>query len=219
MRKLSLSELGRMNTEEHKKARKLPVVIVLDNLRSQHNIGSIFRTTDAFRLEAIFLCGICATPPNREIHKTALGATDSVNWKYFENTCDALQELKKANYKIYVVEQTEGSIPLTAIEINDDAGVAVIFGNEVDGVSQEIVDVADICIEIPQYGTKHSLNVAVSAGIIIWEIFNKYISTNPNYLADNEWVNDAERYRLNKSPTFWDSDIQYSKYHEKAPPE
>ncbi len=193
MRKLNLSELGRMSTDEHKKARKLPVVIVLDNLRSQHNIGSIFRTSDAFRLEAIFLCGICATPPNREIHKTALGATDSVNWKYFENTYDALQRLKKASYKIYVVEQTEGSIPLKAVEVNDHAGAAVVFGNEVDGVSQEIVDFADICIEIPQYGTKHSLNVAVSAGITIWEIFNKYILTNPNYLTDNERYNDAIR--------------------------
>ncbi len=185
MRKLSLAELGRMNTEEHKKARKIPVVVVLDNVRSQHNIGSIFRTADAFRLKAVYLCGISATPPNREMNKTALGATESVDWKYFENTKDALLELKKKNFNVCAIEQTDGSIPLSNFDFNSFDGLGIVFGNEVDGVSQEIVDFADTCIEIPQYGTKHSLNVAVSAGIIIWDVFNKFITYNPGYLSDN----------------------------------
>jgi 23S rRNA (guanosine2251-2'-O)-methyltransferase len=183
MRKLSLSELGRMSTEEHRKSKKLPVILVLDNLRSQHNIGSIFRTADAFRLEAIYLCGISATPPNREIHKTALGATESVPWKYFESTLQAVDELRKSGYQIVVVEQTEGSVSLNEFCIPEPSGHGIIFGNEVGGVDQAVVDASDYCVEIPQFGTKHSLNVAVSAGILIWEVFNKYLVKNPSAIT------------------------------------
>lgn len=183
MRKLSLAELGRMNTEEHKKSRKLPVVLILDNLRSQHNIGAIFRTADAFRLEAIYLCGITATPPNREIHKTALGATESVTWKYFEHTIQAVRELKHSGYKIYCVEQTDGSTLLNDFSLPVSEAIAIIFGNEVAGVDQQVIDHCDGCIEIPQFGTKHSLNVSVSAGIVIWEVFNKYLRQNPGILS------------------------------------
>ncbi|MBE0662149.1 MAG: RNA methyltransferase [Bacteroidales bacterium] len=183
MRKLSLAELGRMNNEEHRKAQKLPVIVVLDNLRSQHNIGSIFRTADAFRFEAIYLCGISATPPQREMNKTALGATESVAWKYFETTLYAIEELKAKGYKICSVEQTEGSTPLSGFEIPAANGLAVVFGNEVTGVDQSIVDASDFCVEIPQYGTKHSLNVAVSAGIISWEIVNQFIARHPGIIS------------------------------------
>jgi tRNA G18 (ribose-2'-O)-methylase SpoU len=182
MRKLSLSELGRMSTEDHRKAPKLPVVVILDNLRSQHNIGSIFRTADAFRLEAIYLCGISASPPNREMQKTALGATESVEWKYFENTIQAVEDLKAKNYKLCSVEQTEGSISLKDFEMPQAGGLGIIFGNEVGGVEQAVVDASDFCVEIPQFGTKHSLNVAVSAGIVIWEVFNKYLTKAPGFI-------------------------------------
>jgi 23S rRNA (guanosine2251-2'-O)-methyltransferase len=181
MRKLSLAELGRMSTEEHKKSKKLPIILILDNLRSQHNIGSIFRTADAFRLEAIYLCGISASPPNREIHKTALGATDSVTWKYFETTMQAVEALKNSGYRLCTVEQTEGSISLQEFTIPESAGLGVVLGNEVGGVEQAVVDASDYCVEIPQFGTKHSLNVAVTAGIMIWEVFNKYLAQKPGY--------------------------------------
>jgi tRNA G18 (ribose-2'-O)-methylase SpoU len=180
-RKLSLAELGRMSTEEHKKSQKLPVIIILDNLRSQHNIGSIFRTADAFRLEAIYLCGISATPPNREIHKTALGATESVSWKYFETTMQAVETLKNSGYRLCTVEQTEGSISLNDFMIPESSGLAVVFGNEVGGVEQAVVDASDYCVEIPQFGTKHSLNVAVTAGIMIWDVFNKFLARKPGF--------------------------------------
>lgn len=183
MRKLGLAELGRMNNEEHKKAQKLPVIVVLDNLRSQHNIGSVFRTADAFRFEAIYLCGISATPPQREMNKTALGATESVTWKYFETTNQAIEELKAKGYKICTVEQTEGSTTLSAFEIPSENGLAVVFGNEVTGVDQSVVDASDFCVEIPQFGTKHSLNVAVSAGIISWVIVNQFIAMQPEILS------------------------------------
>jgi 23S rRNA (guanosine2251-2'-O)-methyltransferase len=183
MRKLSLAELGRMNNEEHKKAFKLPVIVVLDNLRSQHNIGSVFRTADAFRFEAIYLCGISATPPQREINKTALGATESVNWKYFETTQDAIEELIASGYKICAIEQTEDSTPLSEFKIPAENGLAIVFGNEVSGVDQSIVDTSDFCVEIPQFGTKHSLNVAVSAGIISWVIVNQFIARHPGFLS------------------------------------
>lgn len=183
MRKLSLAELGRMNTEDHKKSRKLPVIIVLDNLRSQHNIGAIFRTADAFRLEAVYLCGITATPPNREIHKTALGATDSVDWKYFENTMQCIPEIRQKDYQICCVEQTNGSISLNNFELPASEGIAIVFGNEVTGVDQEVIDQCHMSIEIPQFGTKHSLNVSVSAGIVLWDILNKFIIRNPGIIA------------------------------------
>lgn len=181
MRKLNLAELGRMSTEEHRQSKKLPVVVVLDNLRSQHNIGSIFRTADAFRLEAIYLCGISATPPNREMHKTALGATESVDWKYFESTTEVVDKLKSTGYIIISIEQTEGSFTLKDFDLQGFKKMAIVFGNEVEGVNQKVVDRSDYCVEIPQYGTKHSLNVAVTAGITIWEFANQYLKHHPDF--------------------------------------
>ena len=169
MRKLSMDELNRKSTDEFKKAEKLPIIIVLDNVRSMNNVGSVFRTADAFLVEAIYLCGVTATPPHREIQKTALGATETVNWKYFETTVEAVNSLKNAGYKIYAVEQADKSIMLDKF-ISDSAKIALVFGNEITGVEQAVIDVCDACIEIPQYGTKHSLNISVSAGIVVWEI-------------------------------------------------
>ena len=170
MHKIPNSELNRLSVEDFKKAEKLPVVIVLDNVRSQHNIGSVFRTSDAFRMEKIYLCGITATPPNREIHKTALGATESVEWKYFDTTLLAIEQLKKEGYRIYAIEQVENSVSLKDFNLKLDEKIALVFGNEVDGVAEEVMPHVDGSIEIPQFGTKHSLNIAVSAGIVIWEI-------------------------------------------------
>lgn len=170
MRKLKNSELERLTTEEFKKAGKFPIVIVLDNIRSQNNIGSAFRTGDAFRIESIFLCGITATPPHREIHKTALGAENTVNWKYFDRTIDAINLLKEEGYKIIAVEQAAQSIKLQDFKPDLSEKIALIFGNEVDGVDDSIMEIADFCIEIPQFGTKHSLNITVSLGIVIWNI-------------------------------------------------
>lgn len=174
MRKLSIEELNRLNVEQYKQAEKLPVVIVLDNLRSLNNIGAIFRTCDAFRISALYLCGITATPPHREIHKTALGATESVNWRYFEQTMDAVNELKKNNHRVFAIEQAENSIPVNNLSFSPSDKTAFIFGHEVQGVDQKIIDQSDGCIEIPQFGTKHSLNVSVCAGIVIWEVFLHY---------------------------------------------
>jgi|ERR1035437_311407 tRNA G18 (ribose-2'-O)-methylase SpoU len=170
MRKLKNSELDRLTIEEFKDVKKLPIIIVLDNIRSQNNIGSAFRTSDAFRLESIYLCGITATPPHREIHKTALGAENTLNWQYFSTTMEAIALLKEQGYKIIAVEQAENSTLLHNFEANDSEKIALIFGNEVDGVDQSIMDIADICLEIPQFGTKHSLNITVSMGIVIWHI-------------------------------------------------
>jgi tRNA G18 (ribose-2'-O)-methylase SpoU len=174
MRKLRNSELNRPDTESYKQLEKLPCIVVLDNVRSQHNIGSVFRTADAFRIEAIYLCGITATPPHREIHKTALGATESVEWKYFDDTLVALKALKADGYKIYGIEQTTDSIPLKELVIAQNEKIALVFGHEVHGISQGVVDACHECIEIKQYGTKHSLNVSVCAGIVIWEVFGRY---------------------------------------------
>lgn len=173
MRKLLNDELDRLSVEEFKQVHKIPFILVLDNVRSLHNIGSVFRTADAFRLEGIYLCGITATPPHREIHKTALGATESVEWKYREKTVDALNELKAKNYLIYSVEQTEDALLLDQVQIKQDQKYALVFGHEIRGVEQEVVDMSDACIEIPQYGTKHSLNISVAAGIVIWELFSR----------------------------------------------
>jgi tRNA G18 (ribose-2'-O)-methylase SpoU len=173
MRKLNNEELNRLTVDDFKEVEKIPLIIVLDNIRSQHNIGSVFRTSDAFRIAAIHLCGITATPPNREIHKTALGATDTVNWAYFENTLLAIEKLKEKNYTIYAVEQAEQSISLNDFIVKEGDKIALIFGNEVDGVSEEVMQKVDGCIEIPQFGTKHSLNISVSAGIVIWEVAKK----------------------------------------------
>ncbi len=165
-----MDELNRMNADQFIKAPKIPVVIVLDNIRSQNNTGSIFRTADAFRLEGILLCGITATPPNREIQKTALGATESVSWKYFPSTLTAIDELKTDGYTIIAVEQTRNSTPLQDFIPQPDGKYALIFGNEVEGVDEEILENCRQILEIPQFGTKHSLNVAVAVGIVIWNI-------------------------------------------------
>lgn len=171
MRKLQNEELDRLSFEEYKQAEKIPVWVVLDNVRSQNNIGSIFRTADAFRLEGIFLCGITATPPHREIHKTALGATESVHWEYRGDTREALSELKASGCHIMAVEQTEGATPLDRLRLRRGESYALVFGHEVRGIEQQVVDMSDLCIEIPQFGTKHSLNISVAAGIVIWEVF------------------------------------------------
>ena len=173
MRKLKLDELGRVGIDDFKKQDKLPLVVILDNVRSMHNIGSIFRTSDGFAVEKIFLCGITAQPPHREIEKTALGATQSIEWIYKEQVTDAIEDLKASGYKIIAVEQAEDSIMLTdyAPQITDK--YALIFGNEVQGVSEEAMAQIDDCIEIPQFGTKHSFNIVVSAGIVLWDFFSK----------------------------------------------
>ncbi|MFV0546334.1 MAG: RNA methyltransferase [Bacteroides sp.] len=173
MRKLKITELNRISTEDFKNVEKTPLIIVLDDIRSLHNIGSVFRTADAFKVESIYLCGITATPPNAEIHKTALGAEYSVNWKWFSDTMAAVESLKTEGYTVYSVEQAEGSVMLNQLELDRQNKYAIIMGNEVKGVKQEVIDHSDGCIEIPQYGTKHSLNVSVTAGIVIWDLFNK----------------------------------------------
>jgi tRNA G18 (ribose-2'-O)-methylase SpoU len=171
MRKLKTTEMNRLTIDEFKTAPKIPVVIVLDNIRSHNNIGSIFRTADAFRLEAICLCGITATPPHREINKTALGSTDSVSWKYFPETPVALESLHNEGYSLLGVEQTNTSIPLYLFQPQKENKYALIFGNEVNGLDEALIPLLDGCIEIPQYGTKHSLNISVAAGIVIWDFF------------------------------------------------
>lgn len=173
MRKLRNEELDRLTIETYKSSQKLPIVIVLDNIRSLNNIGSVFRTSDAFRIERIYLCGITAKPPHKDIHKTALGATESVDWVYFEHTLDAIGELRSDGYMIYGVEQTVDSILLQNMEIDKKKKFALIFGHEMRGVDQAVVDAADLSIEIPQFGTKHSLNISVSAGVVLWEFYRK----------------------------------------------
>ena len=173
MRKLKNNELNRISLEEFKNSQKTPIVVVLDNIRSLNNIGSVFRTSDAFLIEKIILCGITAKPPHKDIHKTALGATDSVIWEYTKVTSEAIHTLKKDGYIIISVEQTEKAIMLQDFKIEKNKKYAVIFGNEVKGVQQEVVNKSDYAIEIPQIGTKHSLNISVSAGIVLWELFRK----------------------------------------------
>ena len=168
MKKLRTIEMNRLSVDEFKQAEKLPLIVVLDDVRSMHNVGSVFRTGDAFRIEAVYLCGITSTPPMAEIHKTALGAEDSVSWKYFPTAMEALQQLKNNGYEIYSVEQAHGSTMLQTFSPAPDKKYAVVLGNEVKGVHQEVVDASYGCLEIPQFGTKHSLNVSVAAGIIIW---------------------------------------------------
>jgi 23S rRNA (guanosine2251-2'-O)-methyltransferase len=173
MKKLVLDELNRINVDEFKSAEKTPIIIVLDDIRSLHNIGSVFRTSDAFLIEKIYLCGITATPPNKEIHKTALGATESVDWVYVENVMDAVNELKQASVEVYSVEQVEHSVMLHDFKVQSNTKYALVFGNEVKGVQQNVVDASVGVIEIPQLGTKHSLNISVSAGIVVWDLFQK----------------------------------------------
>ena len=179
MRKLLNEELNRKSVEQFKTSEKSPFLIILDNVRSHSNVGSVFRTADAFLTKAIYLCGITAQPPHREIRKTALGATESVAWKYFERTEEAVRELKEEGYIIIGIEQAEGSVYLQDMQINKKEKYALIFGHEVNGVSQHVVDLCDLCIEIPQFGTKHSFNIAISAGIVLWELSRKYNSMEP----------------------------------------
>ncbi|WET04498.1 RNA methyltransferase [Flavobacterium sp. YJ01] len=180
MRKLENSELDRKSIEDFKKSEKIPLILVLDDIRSLHNIGSVFRTADAFLIEKIILCGITATPPNKEIHKTALGATETVTWEHHENVLEVIENLKKENVLTMAIEQVESSVFLQDFEIKKDQKYALVFGNEVFGVSQEAVAICDGCIEIPQLGTKHSLNISVSAGIVVWDLFQKINWPNNN---------------------------------------
>ena len=174
MRKLKITELNRLTAEEYKTCDKTPLIVVLDNVRSLNNVGSVFRTADAFCMEAVYLCGITGTPPNPEIHKTALGAEETVEWRYFKETIDAVDELKQMGYVVCSVEQAEGSVSLERLSVDRDKKYAVIVGHEVKGVKQEVVDKSDMCIEIPQYGTKHSLNVSVATGIVLWDFFRTF---------------------------------------------
>jgi tRNA G18 (ribose-2'-O)-methylase SpoU len=174
MRKLKITELNRISEEEFRQADKMHLVVVLDNVRSLHNVGSVFRTSDAFLVEKIYLCGITSVPPNAEIHKTALGAEFSMNWEYVASTQNVVADLKKRGYTVYAVEQVEGSIMLPELKLDATQKYAVILGNEVRGVQQEVIDLCDASIEIPQYGTKHSLNVSVTAGIVVWDFFKKF---------------------------------------------
>jgi 23S rRNA (guanosine2251-2'-O)-methyltransferase len=173
MRKLLNSELERKTVEQFRKTEKAPFIIVLDNVRSHSNVGSIFRTADAFLTEAVYLCGITSVPPHREIQKTALGATESVDWRFFPRTSDAISELKEKGYTIIAVEQAEGSVELQDLTIDKKHKYALVFGHEVNGVDQEIVNKCDYCVEIPQFGTKHSFNIAISVGIVLWEVNKK----------------------------------------------
>jgi tRNA G18 (ribose-2'-O)-methylase SpoU len=173
MRKLENSELDRKSVTDFKLANKTPIVIILDDIRSLHNIGSVFRTSDAFLIEKIYLCGITATPPNKEIHKTALGATDTVAWEYAKDVLEVITKLKAENTTVYAIEQVENAVFLDNFQPINETKYALVFGNEVYGVSQEAIKMCDGCIEIPQLGTKHSLNISVSAGIVVWDLFQK----------------------------------------------
>ncbi|CAM3974798.1 RNA methyltransferase [Flavobacterium weaverense] len=173
MRKLENSELDRKSIEDFKQSEKTPIILVLDDIRSLHNIGSVFRTADAFLIEKIYLCGITATPPNKEIHKTALGATETVTWEHCESVIEVIERLKKDNVTTLAIEQVESAVFLDDFKVKKEMKYALVFGNEVYGVSQDAVAICDGCIEIPQLGTKHSLNISVSAGIVIWDLFVK----------------------------------------------
>lgn len=176
MRKLKLEELNRPSVEEFKDLEKLPIIVVLDNVRSLHNVGSAFRTSDGFAVEQIYLCGITAQPPHREIEKTALGATQSIKWQYFENVIDAVKDLQANNYQIVAIEQAENSVSLLDFNPDKEKKYAFFFGNEVNGVSDEVMQHIDTCLEIPQFGTKHSFNIVISTGIVLWDFFSKFTS-------------------------------------------
>ena len=173
MRKLKNNELGRISVDEFKDVAKTPLIVVLDNIRSLNNVGSVFRTSDAFLIEKIYLCGITATPPNKEIHKTALGATESVEWEYVKDTLELVEKLKVEGVKVLAIEQAENSSMLHNFTPEKNQTYAVVLGNEVKGVQQEVVNASDMCIEIPQLGTKHSLNISVSCGVVLWDLFTK----------------------------------------------
>lgn len=176
MRKLRTIEMQRLSVDEFHEAPKLPLIVVLDDVRSLHNVGSVFRSGDAFRVEAVYLCGITATPPHPEIHKTALGGEDSVAWRYFPTATEAIDSLHNDGFFVYSIEQVEGSTKLQNLQLDTDKHYAIVLGNEVKGVHQEVVDMSDGCLEIPQFGTKHSLNVSVTAGMVIWEVAKKFLS-------------------------------------------
>ncbi|MDA8956971.1 RNA methyltransferase [bacterium] len=173
MRKLKNNELGRITVDAFKAIEKTPLIVVLDNIRSLNNIGSVFRTSDAFLIEKIYLCGICATPPNKDIHKTALGATESVAWEYVADTLTLVEKLKTENIKVLAIEQVENSTKLNTFFPEKNQKYAIVMGNEVKGVQEAVVDAADLCIEIPQLGTKHSLNISVTTGVVLWDLFQK----------------------------------------------
>ncbi|MEP3838797.1 MAG: RNA methyltransferase [Algibacter sp.] len=173
MRKLKNSELDRLSVDAFKDAKKTPLIIVLDNIRSLNNIGSVFRTSDAFLIEKIYLCGITAKPPHKDIHKTALGSTDTVDWEYAENTLDIVEKLQADNIKVCAIEQAENAIMLNNFKTEANTKYALVFGNEVKGVAQNVVNTSDFVIEIPQFGTKHSLNISVSCGVVTWDLFSK----------------------------------------------
>ena len=173
MRKLKNNELGRITVDAFKAIEKTPLIVVLDNIRSLNNIGSVFRTSDAFLIEKIYLCGICATPPNKDIHKTALGATESVAWEYVADTLTLVEKLKTENIKVLAIEQVENSTKLNTFFPEKNQKYAIVMGNEVKGVQEAVVNAADLCIEIPQLGTKHSLNISVTTGIVLWDLFQK----------------------------------------------
>ena len=173
MKKLNILEMNRLSEDDFRQASKLPLTVVLDNVRSQHNVGSVFRTADAFRVERLILCGICCCPPNAEIHKTALGAEFSVAWEYETDTCQAVRRLKAEGYVVYAVEQAHDSLKLDSLSLDLARKYALVLGHEVKGVSQEVVDLCDQCVEIPQFGTKHSLNVSVASGIVQWAFFEQ----------------------------------------------
>ena len=174
MRKLENNELERKSISDFKSADKMPIILILDDIRSLHNIGSVFRTADAFLIEKIYLCGITATPPNKEIHKTALGATETVAWEHAEDVSEVIQKLKTNNVNVLAIEQVENAVFLNDFKVAKDQKYALVFGNEVYGVSQQAVALCDGCIEIPQLGTKHSLNISVSAGIVVWDLFRQF---------------------------------------------
>ncbi|MBL7886095.1 MAG: RNA methyltransferase [Flavobacterium sp.] len=173
MRKLLNSELDRKSVNDFKEATKTPLIIILDDIRSLHNIGSVFRTSDAFLIEKIYLCGITATPPNKEIHKTALGATDTVAWEYAKDVLEVIEQLKSENVSVFAIEQVENAVFLNEFKVEKNTKYALVFGNEVYGVSQKAIEICNGTIEIPQLGTKHSLNISVSAGIVVWDLFQK----------------------------------------------
>jgi len=181
MRKLKNSELDRLSVEAFKAKTKTPIIIVLDNIRSLNNVGSVFRTSDAFLIEKIYLCGITATPPHKDIHKTALGSTDTVAWEYVENTMDVVNKLKAEQVRVCAVEQAENATMLNTFEVGADTRYALVFGNEVKGVAQDVVSASDEVIEIPQFGTKHSLNISVSCGVVVWDIFSKLVNQFTKY--------------------------------------
>lgn len=181
MRKLSMQELGRKSVEEFKQSDKMPIIVVLENIRSAYNVGSVFRTADAFLVEAIYIIGYSAKPPHKEIKKTALGAEETVDWRHFKTSAEAIDELRKMGYNIFAAEQAEGSYKLNAIGFEENEKIAVVFGNEVTGVEQSTISLCDGCLEIPQLGMKHSLNIATAAGVVLWELVRGRITMNDKF--------------------------------------